>query len=222
MTNDFPYPVLTVRTSDALHDVERLRREGHTPLILGGASDVRDHVHNLRVCQIEDSHELVDCSATFDAAAWMDKYASQAEADELLARNPWPGDVRSGTLLWALNSTEERKVPDETVIALLPAAASWMAPCFLRVGGLSSAPDADVHAALARHWQDKYGAHITAAVGHTVEYVVSNPPTTHAAAASLALEHHQVCNDIVMRNYGSVLALAASLLNATVWSFWFD
>jgi hypothetical protein len=58
--------------------------------------------------------------------------------------------------------------------------------------------------------------------GDVIEMTVARPPMTKEAAMELAKEQFLYCPDIVYQGTESVEALAAGLLDARVWFFWWD
>ena len=51
---------------------------------------------------------------------------------------------------------------------------------------------------------------------------MARPPADRKAALALAGEQQAYCLDIVEQGVGSTAALAATLLEAPVWYFWWD
>lgn len=99
-------------------------------------------------------------------------------------------------------------------------------PCelFARLGygGWNDSPQPHEHVALHRHWRERFGAEPIAVQDGTVECWVSRPPADRKAALALATEQAAYCPDIVEQGVGTVAALAATLLEAPVWYFWWD
>jgi Domain of unknown function (DUF4253) len=56
----------------------------------------------------------------------------------------------------------------------------------------------------------------------TIELGVAHPPTNREHAIALAYEQFAYCSDIVDHGGGTLDALAATLLNGSVWFFWWD
>jgi hypothetical protein len=73
-----------------------------------------------------------------------------------------------------------------------------------------------------RHWHQQYGAEVVGITHDVVEMYVPRPPTKREAAHALAREQYGYCADIVDQGVGSVGALAAGLLYAPSWYFWWD
>lgn len=220
MTINFPYPLLRVPTVDALQEVNRLRTNGQVPIILGNEQQFDDFAYVFERSQQGEPDELLALSEHLEIDSSLSAFASSAAALEALEDFDWPSNVPPVTLLWALNR-KDRDSADKTVIAVLPISECWMAPCFLKVGDDCHRPGAHVHTALAKYWQRRYGAEIVAAIGQTVEFTVSKPPRTESEAIELALQHYWYADDHVC-GHDSFAEYTASLLNATVWSFWWD
>ena len=218
---DFPYPVLHVPLNLALATARVLRVQGHVPVILGSEWQFEDVASYLETSKQGATDDLLGRLDDFDVATWRGNVSNASKVNSILESVDWPDAVQPVTKLWAMKGLQ-RSPFDDVVIALLPAIACWMVPCFLKLGAFNATPKAHVLAAVSKYWHQRYGAQVTAVGSDTIEYTVSRPPQTRAEALELALQHYSVCCDIVEQNYGSVEALAASLLEATVWSFWWD
>ncbi|PTT87677.1 hypothetical protein DBR42_11230, partial [Pelomonas sp. HMWF004] len=92
----------------------------------------------------------------------------------------------------------------------------------LGYGGWNDCPAPEVHVALHRHWRERFGAEAMAVSDAVVEFTVARPPADRKAALALAAEQQAYCADIVEQGVGSTAALAATLLEAPVWYFWWD
>ena len=56
----------------------------------------------------------------------------------------------------------------------------------------------------------------------TIELHVARSPRTRDDALALAYEQYAYCSDIVDQGAGTLEALAAVLVHASVWFFWWD
>jgi hypothetical protein len=70
-------------------------------------------------------------------------------------------------------------------------------------------------------WWDLYGAELCSTVGGA-EFRVTRPPRDRESALALAEEHAIYCPDRIHQGMGTLERLAAALLNAPVWYFWWD
>ena len=117
---------------------------------------------------------------------------------------------------------------------LLPACPEpWMIPAYLGAQPHNDLPDAALQCAVMRSWHRRFGAEVVYTNGVVYEFAVGRPPTDHQTALQLAHEHFLFCPDRVnqwcpdSRLYPSpgddtLEALAAMLMNSTVWYFWWD
>jgi hypothetical protein len=163
---------------------------------------------------------LAHLSATA-GLAWLEQEREFRLNDgDLLPHGDWPGDVTPLNRISSIDDYRTNKPYSELYMALVPSADSWLVPAYLSFGGWNSCPPPDVHASLFKYWHDTYGAEIVALTHNVVELRVSMPPTSREAALKLAEEQFVYCTD--MDSGGTVEDLAAQLLNASVWSFWWD
>lgn len=106
------------------------------------------------------------------------------------------------------------------LVTLFPVTASWQIPCLTGYGDWNAYPEPAEHAAVLRSWAERFGAHLLAMSGDTIEIAVERPPATRAEAVHLALEFltYNECD-----YYGqSLIDVAAGLLGADVWMAWWD
>lgn len=146
-------------------------------------------------------------------------YAAELRA-EMAGEGVWPDDPQRCGFNLPFDFDGQ---PFQVTVALVPAAASWLVPVTLQDEGPYHLPDPAEHAAIMRHWQDRYGAEPVVWTATTVEYAVSRPPATRPDALSLAREY-QLYNEGAYDNYraDTLTELAASLMNAPVWRMWWD
>jgi hypothetical protein len=77
-------------------------------------------------------------------------------------------------------------------------------------------------AAVLRSWEDRFGATLLEAGYAEIRLLVSRPPTTRDAAEAVAAEHFAFADECGGQGLISVSAIAASLIDAPFWSFWWD
>jgi hypothetical protein len=104
-------------------------------------------------------------------------------------------------------------------LLLLPSTIPWHVPALLRLGGSRQCPQTEIHVAVLKSWNQRYGAEIVSASSNVVEMRVGRPPKTRDEALKLAREQAVYCGDLVHGKYGSLSALAATLIDAPLWSF---
>lgn len=134
-------------------------------------------------------------------------------------RESWPpveGQIAALGELTQFNGAKEA-----LWIALVPCREPWEVPAVLSYGGWNACPMPAEHVAVFREWHARHGAEPLVIGGDTVELLV-RPLEDPAEAKRIAIEQYAYCSDIVDQGTGSVETLAAELLGASVWFFWWD
>lgn len=176
------------------------------------------------------AQEIIVEAESFDIHEWLSEreteYRSYAEEDgfefppnEAVESKPEP---QSG-LIGNLDVLSSAPIAQLFVGVLpVPVAQSWKSFSHLRYGNWNECPPPAVHCALHKYWVEKYGVTLATVAFDTVEVMVSKPASTVKEAEELAMQQYLYCNDIIDQGYGSFDALAASLLGAKTWWFWWD
>jgi Domain of unknown function (DUF4253) len=107
-------------------------------------------------------------------------------------------------------------------LMLIPTIPFAQIPIYMPYGGWNDCPYPHEIAAMMEYWNLKYGAELVGISHDTLEMFVCNPPTTYQDAFDLAKEHYAFCYDSVDQGMGTVERLAKSLINSSVWYFWWD
>jgi hypothetical protein len=107
-------------------------------------------------------------------------------------------------------------------LALVPTTSSWEVPAYLKFGDWNDCPSPEEHVAVLKHWNTQYGAQVVGLTHDVLEVGVTRPPNSKLSAFNLAREQYGYCADIVDQGDGGLLDLAATLLDASVWYFWWD
>ena len=107
-------------------------------------------------------------------------------------------------------------------LALVPTRASWEVPAYLKFGGWNDCPWPEEHVAILKRWHELYGAQVVGLTHDELEVGVTRPPNSKLSAFNLAREQYGYCADLVDQTEGGILDLAATLLDASVWYFWWD
>lgn len=134
----------------------------------------------------------------------------------------WPDNVEPSASLNIAFDIIKRTPLDELVCLLIPTAQPWQTPAFLGFGGWNECPDDSIQCAVFKYWHERWGADIVAITNDVVETVVARPPSTRQQAMLLAKEQYEFCTDIVEQGTQTLSNLAAALLNAPIWFFWWD
>jgi hypothetical protein len=218
----FPYELRSVLGCVALAKLEELRSTG-VAVILGDKNQferncAKDYAQYVEWHDNRTVEDLIAAARRINLLKWFQTGIEASAAYCAPELDWWPVNPNPINSL-SVFSTE----PDcEVTLTVLPAAESWMAPCYLRIAYYNDYPEPEVHAALFKYWNEKYGATVACIVNSMIEFTVTRPPRTRYEAMVLAKQHFAYCPDRVDQGTGSVEALAASLLNSSVWFFWWD
>lgn len=218
---------LTVPGTDALPWLDELRgafgRTGEYPLLLGANAACG------RLFGHRSAHASGSAAAPLgpreDPERWL---AARADAFEARHGDPerllgvWP---RERPLPWApaLHRDLSTGRPLQRVhIGLVRIETPWELPLAFRYGGWGDCPTTSEHCAVHRLWFERFGAEITGMSTDVIECRVTRPPTDRASAMALARAQYGYCPGIVELGIGCLWELAAMLLDAEHWCFWWE
>ena len=228
----FDYELMYVRGKDAVRNALELRRKWAgvaTPVIVGTQENFS---HLTDLWGEEDfaavtPQDYLKSATKLDPGKWFqDQRAEFSEAPEYLKSISKPSD-------WTTkNSAEEdflvvrevlsRKLHPWVLLVKNPTPQPYETPAYLKFGGWNACPEASVHVAVWKKWQEEYGAEILCISGDVIEATVAQPPLEKDACYTLARDQFAYCSDIVDQGVGSIDALAATLYAGKSWYFWWD
>ena len=140
----------------------------------------------------------------------------------LFPQGPWPTDAAPNREVSSLTNVLRRTPLPELYVALLPTREAWQAGAHTKFGGWNECPSPEVQVSFAKRWFGLHAASVVANTGDVLEFRVDQPMGSGVAAMAMAREQFLFCEDIVYQGVGTIDALAATLLGATVWYFWWD
>ncbi|WP_444913404.1 DUF4253 domain-containing protein [Microbulbifer sp. PAAF003] len=82
-------------------------------------------------------------------------------------------------------------------------------PSHFKYGGWNECPEAELHCAIWKYWQEKYGTQIVELSNDVIEAHITNPHKTKEGAMQLAWEQYLYCYDIVDQNLETISNLGA-------------
>jgi hypothetical protein len=221
---------MTVHGKDAIPKWEELRLQyattGLWPLVIGAPEDQK-LLFGEDGEPIERPHYNGDPAGWF---AWRKRQRTDEEAaaggnyDELYSgiHGEWPKDVKPYDSFTVPTHILTGRWKKNVVIALLPVKHVSEVPVMMGFGGWNECPFPDDHATVIRHWNARYGAEPVCMTGDVLEFRVADPPTAKEAALHLAEDQFIYCEDIVTQGTETIENLAATLINAKKWYFWWD
>jgi hypothetical protein len=215
--------VISVSGANALAELERFRAGypsgGLYPILLGDTKD-KDRVFEGRQEGFDASDSLNYCQ-TIEPIRWMEQ---RRELDPDLYQaddGNWPARADKMGIVTHLDIVS-RKPKNEVFFALLKLSKPWESFAYLSWGGWNECPEPAVHCAFHRYWFERYGAEVVSMTGDIVQCIVARPPADRAASMELAREQYLYCCDIVEQGTQTIAALAAGLMDAKYWYFWWD
>jgi hypothetical protein len=234
-----PYERIEVPGAQALARWEELRaaRSDVWPVIVGGDEDLPRIADQLAMddpapaaatlaaaAKLEHPQSLWDLRAK-EKAEWRayQKEHPEWEDEEYVAElGDWPAVPPQETGLTVASDILTGRPFPHAHILLLPIARGFEAPALLKWGGWNACPPPEIHVAAMRRWSSDYGAEIVGMTGDVINIRVKRRPATREAAIELAREQYAYCADIVDQGVGDISALAAGLMAADWWFFWWD
>lgn len=214
------FRTVTVRGVNAMQHLLALRSafaqgSGVYPFVIGDAADLAALLDGLEP-PADGGVALAAEARALGATAWL-------KARTGSKRLRWSGDdVAPNRSLQTLLTLGSGHLKPCVHLGLIELQEPWTLFTRLGFGDWNACPAPAVHAALHRDWAQRFGAEPAALGSDTVECLVARPPTDKAPALALAAEQQAYCPDIVEQGVGSGAALAATLLAAPVWYFWWD
>lgn len=235
-----PYPFIRSRGDAALVAVQEVRAafQDASPVIWGDEASAA-HLFDLFDEDPERSVKAILAGAQGRAALeMMDEHAERVRAqlaewygkrgkkppvDEVEApRGSWPTNMPTHQAPLSLFDLTTGKPKSEVLIGLIPTVRSWEAPAFHKFGSWNKCPAPEVHVAIGREWAERFGARLIVNTADAIEYEVESPVGSREEAMEVAALQFRYCNDIVLQGAETLENLAASLLGARYWFFWWD
>jgi len=195
-------------------------------LVVCGTDEDRSYIEEHLLESSLSPKDIIRAAAKVKADTWLSKRRQQLESDTELNLAEITGE-------WKAESNDKQGfnlatdfVTGEAVDQLLGVKIktdnSWKIPAHFKFGGWNACPKPEVHCAIWKHWQLKYGAKIVGVSNDVIEAYITKPPQTAEEAMELAWEQYLYCPDIVDQGVETISKLAEVLLNHDCWYFWWD
>jgi hypothetical protein len=218
---DFQCDIVKVAGNDALATYQRLKtKTGVIPVILGDNDDIT-LIAEARNYITESFSQLLQQAASINPLEWFNKRVAQDAEYYDLSAGAWQ-DLLPATDISVHLDILSGKPKADIYIALIPVEKSWMIPAFLKIGGWNECPTAAEHSAIFKYWDERYGITVAGITADVIELEIQHPPTTREQALQLAEQQFIYCPDIVYQGTETIAALASTLINGSVWFFWWD
>lgn len=235
-----PFPFVTVDGGGALAALAELQQtwQDATPVIWGDSGQasrlfelydeepdatpqaILAAAKGKTATELMDAHEAVGRASL---AAWHAKRGETVrERNEEAPHGAWPHDVLPHQVPFSLIDAATGRPKPEILIGLIPTARSWEIPAFHRFGAWNDCPSPEIHVAIAREWAERYGARLIVNTADVIEFEIDAPIASREEAMSVAELQFRYCSDIVHQGTQTIEVLAASLIGAKYWFFWWD
>ena len=201
------------------------QRAEHThlwPVLLGDDESLDTLTDTQDTWADRSAGEILVQAAQLEPEAWLAERADREGRFRVPPRGEWPTHAPATSQFAVLSDLLQGRPRTTVKLALVPAEHGWQVPAMLRYGDWNECPPPEVHCALLKKWEAEYGAELVVMTGDSIEMAASRPPRDREAALRLAHEQFVYCADIVLQGVGTLDALAATVLDARVWYFWWD
>lgn len=153
-----PFEVVWVPGGKAVATLQELRRrEGITPVLLGGREAFERVEEKYDMDEGADLQTMLNEAAGVDAISWFRQRQEEDPEYYDVELGDWQG-AQPNTEIRAHEDVLSREPFPEVAIVLIPTDKAWQVPCYLRAGGWNEVPSAAEMTAIFRYWADEYGA----------------------------------------------------------------
>jgi hypothetical protein len=151
------------------------------------------------------------------------QYGDPEMADWLPEMGDWPAPGEAEVIGLTVDKDVLSRKPFEQVhILVLPTSDGAEVPAYLRWGGWNACPSPEMHVAILRDWNHRYGAEVVGLSGDVLNLRVARRPATREEALGLAHEQYYYCEDLIVQGTQTFGALAGALMVSDWWYFWWD
>jgi len=203
--------------------------ESTIKLIVCGSRDQRGYIEEALNFSDLSPEEIINTSDTIDIHKWfqekqlkLERFANELGLDNFENIGEWSDEIETETSFTFATDLVTRKPIADLIGLKMEVDSSWKIPAHLKYGGWNDCPHSEIHCAVWKYWEKKYGARIIGANSDTIEAYVTNPPKSKEEAMQLAWEQYLYCSDIVDQGVETISNLGVTLLNNKCWFFWWD
>lgn len=223
---NLPFEIVPVRGRTAVADWQRLRDAwrpaGFCPVVLGDATNVSAVFTNYSANERTTAEILASAGTRSAAQFFAGRQSGETDQPSFDDEGNWPFRAPKSADFTIHRDLFTGKTKDIVFIARLPTTTAAEIPALLKFGHGDEGPSAADHVSVLRHWDETYGVEIFGLTSDRLECRVARPPATRQNAMTLAREQYLYCNDIVEQGTESLPILAATLIHASNWYFWWD
>ncbi len=201
------------------------KKEGYTPLIIIPSEMMLEIVNDTEVRREysnDDRESIISKAKDIGVEDFLKRRLDESmPMEEDFDINEITGEFHVGEQMNHFLSIES-VLNQKIIIAKVPTEIPWELAAWVPMGGLNDCPYTEQQVAVFRYWYEKYGATPALVTHDAWELYVENPPKTQEESEFLAWQQFGFCGDIVWQGVETVNSLAGSLINSSVWYFWWD
>lgn len=176
--------------------------------------------------ELKACHDKLLASERFDVQKWFAERLAYWKNDMGDNWNEMIGEIacQKGDVSKVFSGFLDFRKPsrsEECILAKIPTNEPWEVFAWLPFGGWNDCPNPEEMIWVAKYWYERYGA-IPAVLTHDVLEFSAPPVKDKDTALGLALEQFAACSDIVFQGVDTIGRLAGSLMESSVWYFWWD
>jgi hypothetical protein len=199
--------------------LEQGKKEGYTPLIIIPSEmmlEIVDQTANKEYAK-DDRETILAKANDIDAKELLERLQEDVIPD------PEEDYDITGEFTIEQRTNDFLSMEDKNIIlAKIPSGKPWEVAAWVPMGGFNECPLPEEQVAVFKYWYEKYGATPALVTQDVWEFFVERPPHTQEEAERLAWEQFGFCGDIVWQGVGTVNALAGTLIDSSIWYFWWD
>lgn len=205
--------------------LERGKREGFCPVLVAEDSCLDEYFGIMRDdgYNLEDTLKKIGDGREFLGRIYKELTEPGEDCEAIEFSQEFLGEIEEYMPINEFSALKEygTKKVKRCALVELPTDKPWEVVAYVPFGGWNDCPMPEDMAAVCKLWYEKYGA-VPATITHdTLEFYVEYP-VDEDVAMELAKEHYLFCMDRVDQCARNVADVAASLIGAKVWYFWWD
>lgn len=209
-----------------LDEYEKGRKTGYIPVIVVAGSTLLESIElNIEDCDSIDSYRnSVVNQPLSDSRDILNSRFEQCLScidDGYDVFGDFSGKINPCSCFLCVDKSDLDK-DEKLVIFRIPVKEPWEIFSYIPFGGWNECPETAEMISVCKYWYENYGAVPSLIKSDTLEMYVFKPIDNTDTAFDVAKEQYGFCNDTVDQGTGTIKSLAETLVNSTVWFFWWD
>lgn len=175
---------------------------------------IRQYRQELLNTDLEDGKEVLN--------SLLNTYKQDAQEDGIDFESEFVGSISHSTSFNdAISFVNDNNMTVALFIVKVPVKNPWEVFAYLPMGDFNECPSNERLMAISKYFYEKYKAKVIAITHDTLEYSVENFIKDKDVALDEAKLMYGFCPDI-LQNFNTIGEFAGTLVNSSVWYFWWD